>query len=163
MWPNSWPICAAKIWRSWQPPPRLTLAGYSEFSMDYIYMDYAAATPVDPAVVAAMQPYLSDKFYNPSAGYLAAKEVKQALADARAKLAHWLGARPSEIIFTAGGTEANNLAIHGIMRQFPEGNIVVSAMEHESVLAPAHQYDCREARLQPDGRIDLDDLEQLID
>jgi cysteine desulfurase len=70
---------------------------------------------------------------------------------------------PAEIIFTAGGTEANNLAIHGVMRQFPEGNIVVSAIEHESVLEPASAYDCRRVAVQPDGRLDLDDLRRKID
>ncbi|HSX45622.1 MAG TPA: cysteine desulfurase family protein [Candidatus Saccharimonadia bacterium] len=128
-----------------------------------IYLDFAAATPLDGRVLESMQSFLTEKFYNPSATYLAAKEVQQALAAARSKVGHWLGARPSEIIFTAGGTEANNLAIHGIMRQFPEGNIVISGMEHESVLAPAHEYDCREVRLQLDGRVDLEDLRRKID
>jgi cysteine desulfurase len=128
-----------------------------------IYLDYAAATPLDPAVLKAMQPYLADNFYNPSATYSAALEVKKAVGEARSKVAHWLGARPSEIIFTAGGTEANNLAIHGVMREFPVGNIVVSALEHESVLVPAREYDCREAAVRPDGRLDLDDLLQKID
>jgi cysteine desulfurase len=127
-----------------------------------IYLDYAAATPVDPAVVKAMRPYLSDNFYNPSATYSAALEVKKAVSEARSKVAHWLGARSSEVIFTAGGTEANNLTIHGVMRQFPKGNIVVSTLEHESVLAPARSYDCREAAVQPDGRLDLADLRQKI-
>jgi cysteine desulfurase len=128
-----------------------------------IYLDYAAATPLDAAVLRAMQPYFADNFYNPSATYRAAREVQKALATARATVAHWLGARASEILFTAGGTEANNLAIQGIMRQFPEGNIVVSAIEHESVLQPAHGYDCREVAVKPDGRLDLADLRQQID
>ena len=128
-----------------------------------IYLDYAAATPVDPGVLRAMEPYFADNFYNPSATYGAARNVQQALAAARSGVAHWLGARSSEIIFTAGGTEANNLAIHGVMRQFPKGNIVVSSIEHESVLAPSHNYDCRQAVVQPDGRLDLNDLRQKID
>jgi cysteine desulfurase len=128
-----------------------------------IYLDYAAATPVDPAVLRAMQPYFANKFYNPSATYSAAREVREVLAAARSTVAHWLGARSSEIIFTAGGTEANNLAIHGVMRQFPEANIVVSAVEHESVLRPAGRYDCREVAVKPDGRLDLDDLRRKID
>jgi cysteine desulfurase len=128
-----------------------------------IYLDYAAATPVDPGVLRAMEPYFADNFYNPSATYGVARNVQQALAAARSGVAHWLGARSSEIIFTAGGTEANNLAIHGVMRQFPKGNIVVSSIEHESVLAPSHNYDCRQAVVQPDGRLDLNDLRQKID
>jgi len=128
-----------------------------------IYLDYAAATPVDTAVLEAMRPYWQDEFFNPSATYATALAVKKVLAEARATVAHWFGAKPSEIIFTAGGTEANNLAIHGVMRQFPEGNVVVSAIEHESVLIPARRYDCREAAVGPDGRLDLDDLRRKID
>lgn len=128
-----------------------------------IYLDYAAATPVDAAVLKAMQPYFAEDFYNPSADYDAAREVQKALAAARTGVAHWLGARPAEIIFTAGGTEANNLAVHGIMRQFPKGNIVVSAIEHESVSEPAGTYDWRQVAVQSDGRLDLDDLRRKID
>lgn len=128
-----------------------------------IYLDYAAATPLDKRVLAAMEPYFAADFYNPSATYAAARRIHEALEAARAGVAHWLGARPAEIVFTAGGTEANNLAIHGVMQRYPEANIVVSAIEHESVLAPAREYDCREAAVQPDGVIDLEDLRQKID
>lgn len=128
-----------------------------------IYMDYAAATPMDASVFQAMQPYVTDKFYNPSATYLAAQSVKKDLDAARAKLAHWFGARPSEVVFTAGATEANNLAIHGVMRQFPDANIIVSSIEHESILAPAHQYPCRETPVLPTGIVDLDALRTNID
>lgn len=127
-----------------------------------IYLDYAAATPMDKTVHAAMEPYFWEHFYNPSATYLRAKAVKKDLEAARAKVAHWFGARPSEVIFTAGATEANNLAINGVMQQFPQANIVVSAIEHESVLAPAHQYDCREAPVTLQGLVDVDVLKQTI-
>jgi len=127
-----------------------------------IYLDYAAATPLDPAVRMAMQPFYDDLFYNPSATYLAARDVSSKLAAARAQIAHWLGARPSEIIFTAGGTEANNLAIQGIMRQFSGANVVVSSIEHESVLRPAKNYDCTEASVLADGTIDLVKLQSAI-
>jgi cysteine desulfurase len=126
--------------------------------MEYIYLDYAAATPMDPAVLAVMQPYFSASFFNPSATYLPAKKVHQDLESARVKVAHWLGARPAEIVFTAGGTEANNLAIHGVMSQFPEANIIVSAIEHDSVLAAAHKYDCQEASVGPQGIVDVKHL-----
>lgn len=129
---------------------------------DSIYLDHAAATPVDATVLAAMQPYFSEIFYNPSATYTASRHVKQSLEEARARVAYWLGARPSEIIFTAGGTEANNLAIHGVMQQYPNSNIVVSAIEHESVLMPAHEYPCAEVAVAADGRLDLHELEQSI-
>lgn len=128
-----------------------------------IYMDYAAATPMDESVFTAMRPYFTEKFFNPSASYLAAQHVKRDLSDARARVAHWFGARSSEVIFTAGATEANNLAIHGVMQQYPNANIVVSSIEHESILAPAHQYPCREVPVQPTGLIDMDALQAAID
>jgi cysteine desulfurase len=128
-----------------------------------IYLDYAAATPLDQMVQKAMQPYFRAAFFNPSANYASAKQVRMALESARTKLAYNLGAKSSEIIFTAGGTEANNLAIHGIMSHFPEANIVVSSLEHESVLMPARQYDHKEVRVLSDGRLDLADLEKKID
>lgn len=128
-----------------------------------IYLDYAAATPVDADVLQAMQPYYSDKFYNPSATYKAANEVRKALEQARGSIAHWLGAKPSEIIFTAGGTEANNLAIHGVMSQLDDANIVISGIEHESVIAAAENFKLKTAAVKSDGRIDLEDLRSKID
>jgi len=127
-----------------------------------IYLDYAAATPVDPAVLAAMQPYFSDRFYNPSAGYLSAKAVAADLLGARQSVAHWLGAKPSEVIFTAGGTEANNLAIYGVMSQFPAGNVVFSSVEHESVRETAGQYDHTEAPVTSAGLVDVATLQTAI-
>ncbi len=126
-------------------------------------MDYAAATPMDDRVVAAMRPYFTEKFYNPSATYSAANAVADDLAAARATVAHWLGARPSEIIFTAGGTEANNLAIQGVMRSFPQANLVISAVEHESVFAPAQLCDHRIAPVDRQGAVDVAGLTKLID
>lgn len=135
----------------------------SKMAAQPIYLDHAAATPVDPGVLEVMEPYFKGGFYNPSATYGAAGQVRKALEEARAGVAHWLGARSSEIIFTAGGTEANNLAIHGVMREFPDGNVVVSSIEHESVLEPGRRYDCREVAVGPDGRLDLQDLRSKID
>ncbi len=128
-----------------------------------IYFDYAAATPVSDAVNEAMKPYLSDKFYNPSATYDAGRAVRKELDTARSTVAHWLGARPSDIIFTGGGTEANNMAIHGVMKANPTGNLVVSSIEHDSILLPAQQYDIRVANVDKAGRIDMVDLESKID
>jgi cysteine desulfurase len=128
-----------------------------------IYLDYAAATPMDPTVLQAMQPYFSERFYNPSATYLPAVGVRKDLDAARARVAHWLGARPNEVVFTAGGTEANNLAIRGVMEQFPDKKLIVSSIEHESVLRPAHQYQCTEAPVGKDGIVDLATLKALID
>jgi cysteine desulfurase len=127
------------------------------------YFDYAAATPISPIVRAAMEPYFSDEFYNPSAQYLAAQKVHKAVEKARADVAGIMGVRPQEITFTAGGTEANNLAIAGVMARNPDGNCIVSAIEHDSVLEPAAKYNYKIAPVNSDGRINLDELEKLID
>ena len=128
-----------------------------------IYLDYAAATPLDTSVFAAMKPYLTDEYFNPSAQYDSARAVKKGLEAARAQVAHWFGARPSEVVFTAGGTEANNLVIHGVMGQYPDSNIVVSSVEHDSVLLPAQRYACKQALVSMDGTIDISNLKTLID
>jgi cysteine desulfurase len=106
-----------------------------------VYLDHAAATPLNRSVLMAMEPYLTVKFYNPSATYLDAKVVASDIASARSSIALILGAKDSEIIFTAGGTEANNLAIRGIMDMYPEANLLISGIEHESVRRPAENYD----------------------
>src|SRR5437868_12002277 len=97
-----------------------------------IYLDYAAATPVDKTVLEVMQPFFSEQFYNPSATYLAARAARNELENSRHTVAQVLGAKPAEIVFTAGATEANNLAIQGLMKRFPDGEILISAIEHES-------------------------------
>ena len=127
-----------------------------------IYLDHAAATPLDAQVLAAMQPFFADQFYNPSATYMPAQRVRSALERARAEVAAVLGARSSEIIFTAGGTESDNLAISGIMQQFPDSNVVVSAIEHDAVLESAGQYACLVASVNEQGIVDLADLEAKI-
>lgn len=126
-------------------------------------MDHAAATPLDSDVLAAMQPYFTEKFYNASAVYLAAKDVARSLNEARAVIAKLLGSRPAEVIFTAGGTEANNLAIHGIMAGYPNANVCISAIEHDSVLEPARRYESKEITVLSNGVVDSTDIKQKID
>ncbi len=128
-----------------------------------IYLDSAAATPVDEAVLAIVQPYFTDRFYNPSARYLPAKQVKQDVDAARQTIGSWLGCKAEEVFFTAGGTEANNLAIQGVMRQYPEANCVISATEHDSVHEPAGQFTMRELPVNPDGLIDSSNIKNYID
>jgi cysteine desulfurase len=128
-----------------------------------IYLDYAAATPLDERVEEAMKPYYRDLFYNPSATYTKALETKKALTNARLKVAGILGAKPSEIIFTAGGTEANNLALKGLLSKHPKGNIVLSAIEHDSVIIPANNFDSRIVKVDQTGIIDIKDLITKID
>lgn len=130
--------------------------------MKKIYLDYAAATPIDKNVLAAMMPYFTEQFYNPSALYLDSKHVSKMIAAARADVARWLGARTGEIIFTAGGTEANNLAIYGVMSQYPGANMLVSAIEHESVMMPANKFEHHQIRVDVGGVIDLKDVADKV-
>jgi cysteine desulfurase len=103
----------------------------------YIYLDYAAATPLDARVLKAMQPYLSDHFANPSSLHTPGREQRKALEAARKRIARSLGAKPAEIIFTSGSTEGINLAMRGVLQAFPRARVVVSAIEHEAVRAVA--------------------------
>jgi len=99
-----------------------------------IYLDYNATTPMDRRVLEAMLPYFTEKFGNPSSIHTSGREAKVAIEDARAKVANLLGAEPEEIIFTSGGTEADNLAIKGIAFARKEGHIITSSIEHHAVL-----------------------------
>lgn len=119
---------------------------------------------MDERVLTAMQPYFSERFYNPSASYGPARDVLADLDQARARVAHHLGARSSEIIFTSGGTEANNLAIRGVMDQYTDKRILTSSIEHESVLGPSARYQ-NHKRLPVDERgiVDLGILREQID
>lgn len=104
--------------------------------MKSIYLDYAATTPTDPAVVEAMQPYFTENFGNPSSIYTASRIAQNAIDEARKKIATALGARPKEIIFTSGGSESDNFAIKGIAfaNQARGNHIITSAIEHHAVL-----------------------------
>jgi cysteine desulfurase len=117
---------------------------------------------MDDDVVAAMEPFLTKQFYNPSAGYLAARKARQGLEEARAKAAILLGAKPSEIVFVAGATEGNNLAIQGIMKQFPDAEVLISDIEHESVLEPAEPFNSRRISVTQQGLIDLPRMKKMI-
>lgn len=99
-----------------------------------IYLDNAATTRVAPEVFAAMTPFLQDEYGNPSSIYALAGRAAAALEDARQAVADYIGARPDEIVFTGGGSEADNLAIAGTMRKFRSGHMITSAVEHHAVL-----------------------------
>lgn len=98
------------------------------------YLDYAAATPLDLAVLNAMQPHLTQEFANPSSLHRVGREQAKALESARVRVAKVLGAKPTEIIFTSGSTESAVLAITGVARAVPMSRLVVGSIEHEAVL-----------------------------
>lgn len=103
-----------------------------------IYLDHNATTPLDPRVWAAMAPYLRDHYANPSSVHTPGRLVRTAVDQAREQVAALVDAHPSQVIFTSGGTEANNLALKGVMQGFPGQRLAVSAIEHASVLQPAY-------------------------
>ena len=100
-----------------------------------VYLDHSATTPVDPKVVKAMTPYLTEKFGNPSSVHLFGQEARAAVERSRREVAALIGAKPNEIVFVSGGTEANNLAIRGICEATAAygRHIITSAIEHSSV------------------------------
>ncbi|HJZ49142.1 MAG TPA: cysteine desulfurase family protein [Roseiflexaceae bacterium] len=137
----------------------------------YIYLDHAATTPVDEQVLAAMLPYFSAKPGNPSSIHQAGRAALEALDDARETVAAVLGASRKEIVFTGGGSEADNLAIKGVVlaqRQAGKGaHVITSAIEHHAVL---HAVDYLEAfgfettvlPVDADGLVRPDDLRAAI-
>jgi cysteine desulfurase len=135
----------------------------------HIYLDYNASTPTDPAVAAAMRPYLEDHYGNPSSGHWASIEAKAALATARSQVAVLLGCRADEVVFTSGGSEANNLALKGVffaLRDKGE-HIITTQIEHPAIIEPCRFLERLGARVtyipvDGTGRIDPDDLRRAI-
>ncbi|MFC1934906.1 cysteine desulfurase family protein, partial [Chloroflexota bacterium] len=103
--------------------------------MKRVYLDYAATTPTDPDVLAAMLPYFNEDFGNPSSIHSCGQEAKGVIGEARTKIADLIGARDEEIIFTSGGTEADNFALEGVaFANEKRGNhIITSSIEHHAV------------------------------
>jgi cysteine desulfurase len=101
--------------------------------MKTAYFDHAATTPVDPRVLGEMLPHFAEGYGNPSELHRLGREARRAVERARARVAAAIGAREREIVFTAGGTEADNLAIAGYLQRFAPGHLIVSAVEHPAV------------------------------
>jgi cysteine desulfurase len=134
-----------------------------------IYLDYNASTPIDPAVAAAMRPYLADGYGNPSSGHWAAKPAAIALEKAREDVAAMLGRPSDEVVFTSGGSEANNLALKGVFfaNRDKGDHIITTRIEHPAILAPCRFLERLGARVtylpvDSKGRVDRDDLRTAI-
>ncbi len=125
------------------------------------YLDYAATTPVRPEAVEAMLPILSDNFGNPSGAHRLARAANRVLDEAREQLADALGCKPGEIVFTAGGTEADNLAITGTVSSLG-GRPACSAIEHHAVLDPVDYHDGIVLPVSSAGVVDLDALAAIV-
>ncbi|MBQ3470273.1 cysteine desulfurase [Candidatus Saccharibacteria bacterium] len=147
-----------------------------------IYLDHAAATPVDKRVLGAMEPYFTEEFFNPSSPYLPAKKVASDYESAKAVIAHAIGAKASDLVITAGATEANNLAFTAIsivdgscrrllprsalagdpLRRHHPPTILYLETEHDSVRRVAEALGGEAIKVLPNGVIDLKDLKAKI-
>lgn len=140
---------------------------------DNIYLDYAATTPVDRHVLAAMQPYFGEVFGNPSSVHRHGQEAEQALIQARKKVSSILHARPDEIIFTSGGTESDNLALRGTLfalrqRRNRLQHVLISPVEHHAVVSTARHlaeefgYELEMLPVNEYGQVDAADVAACI-
>lgn len=128
-----------------------------------IYLDHAAATPVSEKVLKAMEPYFTQDFFNPSAAYLPAKKVAAEYEAAKNTIAHAIGAKGTDIVITAGATEANNLAFTAVaQRNHGKGEVLYLETEHDSVRAIAKKHNGTAIKVLPSGLIDLEDLKAKI-
>jgi cysteine desulfurase len=135
-----------------------------------IYFDYNATTPLDAAVREAMLPFLGDVWGNPSSVHHVGRKARALLDEARDRAAKFLGAKPSEIIFTSGGTEANNLAIFGTARMLKAKgkHLITSSVEHHAVLQCFDYLEKNEGfavtrlPVNADGRVSVADFQQSI-
>src|SRR5438128_1494778 len=106
--------------------------------MILIYLDNNATTPLLPAVWDAMRPFATDVYGNPASAHSTGRQARRALEGARENIADRLGAEPTEVIFTSGATEANNLAVFGLAGESP-AHILATPLEHPSVIEPLRQ------------------------
>ena len=136
--------------------------------MQRIYFDNAATTSLDPEVLEAMMPYMTEKFGNPSSIYSYGRETKMAIEAARKSVAKILNCAPGEVFFTSGGTESSNTAINAAVRDLGCKNIITSPIEHHATL---HTTECMHkmglvnldvVKLTANGHVDLEHLESLL-
>jgi len=133
-----------------------------------IYFDNAASTPLDPVVLASMMPFLSEQFGNPSSIYSYGRETRMAIEKARKSVANNLGARPSEIFFTSGGTESSNTILNAAIENLGCTHIISSPIEHHATLHTVQHLAKKEnvqlsfVHLLPNGHIDTAHLETLL-
>jgi cysteine desulfurase len=138
-------------------------------SEEPIYLDYNATTPVLPEVVDAMLPYLHVRFGNPSSGHAFGRAAREAVERARQQLAQLLSCESEEVVFTSGGTEANNLAIRGVTEARPERrHVVTSTIEHPAVAVPCawlerHGWRVTRVGVDGEGRVRPSDLARALD
>lgn len=140
----------------------------SDRSASPVYLDHNATTPIHPVVLEAMLPYLRKHFGNPSSGHIYGQRARAAVERAREQVASLLACQPDEIVFTSGGTEANNLAIRGVLeRASPKRHIVTSTVEHPATARPCEllkRQGVEMTLLSTDGfgRVSVDDARPFV-
>jgi len=133
-----------------------------------VYLDNAATTPLSPEVLEVMIPIFTNEFGNPSSTHFYGRQAKASIETSRRKIAKLLNCQPSEIIFTSGGTEADNMAIYSSVHQMGVKHIITSSIEHHAVVHTAEAIEkeglarISYVKLDSKGNIDLADLEQLL-
>jgi cysteine desulfurase len=133
-----------------------------------IYLDNAATTPLDPEVFEAMRPFLIEDFGNPSSTHAHGRKVRAAIESARKKIAELMNCTPGEIIFTSGGTEANNSILTGAVETFAIRHAITSPIEHHAVLHTLEKLkhdgkiELHFVNLDKQGHVDLNDLDLLL-
>ena len=132
-----------------------------------IYLDHNATTPLDPRVLDAMLPWLQGTHGNPSSVHRPGREARAALDKARMQVAALVNAQPAQVIFTGGGTEADNLALKGVCGSKPQGRVLVSAVEHTAVLGPAEDltrqgWQVQRLPVDADGLLDFNGLQKML-
>jgi len=136
--------------------------------MDPVYLDFNATTPLAPEALEAMLPFLADHFGNPSSGHVYGLRAREGVDRARAQVATLLGCAPEEVVFTGGGTEANNLALFGAVEAAGIRRLVISTVEHPAIEQPCRALEARGvavSRVGVDERgvLDLDALARAVD
>jgi len=132
-----------------------------------VYLDHNATTPMDSRVLEAMLPYLTQQYGNASSRHEYGRAARRAIDEARQRVAHAVGAHPTEVVFTSGGSEANNLFIKGAATLLPKGTVAISAIEHPCVREPAKQlvragWHLREIAVDAECRITSADFSAML-
>jgi cysteine desulfurase len=138
--------------------------------MKRIYLDYSATTPPDPQVIEAMVAVFGSNFGNASSVHSFGREARDVLEQSRDQVAHWIGARPDEVFFTSGGTEADNHAVKGVAlagARIGKNEIITSVVEHHAVLHPVESlrkagFDVKMLSVDGSGQVDPDDVRKAI-
>jgi cysteine desulfurase len=133
----------------------------------HVYLDHNASTPVHPEVLAAMLPFFGEVYGNPSSVHAFGRAAREAVDDARALIARFLGSRPDEIVFTSGGTESDNFGVKGLALARGAGHVVTSRIEHHAVLRTCEAlegqgFEVTYLPVDDQGRLDPDDVKRAL-